>query len=489
MNEIFLIYPHQLFESIVLQNKIHKIILVEDPLLFTQFAFNKKKLLFHRASMKCFEEKLKKRGFLTQYIDSQDIKETEDISIILKQSNVQHVHIFELVDDWLDKRLKVACKSSGIGLTIHPSPNFFLNESDIEQEFQEQNKFLMASFYARQRKRFNILIEDGRPTGGKWSFDIENRKKLPKNLEIPCLAKTNESPFVKEASQYIVNHFGNNYGSVSSFFYPISHLEAQAWLNKFLEERFFLYGPYQDAMNMNNSFLFHSLISPLLNTGLLTPDDVIKKTLDFSRSHEVPLSCLEGFIRQILGWREFVRGVYCTIGGKERTKNFWGHKRKLPHSFWKGLTGIDPVDNVIKKVTETGYANHIERLMIMSNFMLLCEIDPDDIYRWFMELFIDAFDWVMVPNVYGMGQYADGGMITTKPYISGSNYINKMSNFPKGNWTEIWDSLYWNFIGNHLAVFSNNPRCYPIVQQLKKMENSKLQKHRTIADNFLKNLT
>jgi deoxyribodipyrimidine photolyase-related protein len=189
-----------------------------------------------------------------------------------------------------------------------------------------------------------------------------------------------------------------------------------------------------------------------------------------------------------MGWREFIRIVYEREGRRQRTRNFWGFKRKIPASFWTGTTGIGPVDETIRKVLETGYCHHIERLMVLGNFMLLCEFDPDDVYRWFMELFLDAYDWVMVPNVYGMSQYADGGLMTTKPYISGSNYIVKMSDHPKGDWQTTWDALFWRFLHVHRETFRSNPRWSMLIKTFDNMSSEKRDGHRSTAERFLNRL-
>ena len=193
-------------------------------------------------------------------------------------------------------------------------------------------------------------------------------------------------------------------------------------------------------------------------------------------------------MRQVIGWREFIRGIYLCEGVKQRTTNHFGYSRKIPASFWKGETGIEPVDNSIKKLLKNGYSHHIERLMIFGNFFLLCEFDPDEVHKWFMEMYADAYDWVMVPNVYGMTQYADGGLMTTKPYCSGSNYILKMSDYKKGSWCEIWDALYWRFIYVNREEFAKNRRMSMMVNLLNKMDQTKLNTHLQIAENYLNTL-
>ena len=225
-----------------------------------------------------------------------------------------------------------------------------------------------------------------------------------------------------------------------------------------------------------------------MNVGLLDPNYLVKTTVDYAKKHNIPINSTEGFIRQIIGWREFIRGVYIAKGTEERTKNFWNFSRKMPAAFYNGTTGLEPFDDSIKKITKTGYIHHIERLMIVGNLMLLCEIDPDEVYRWFMELSIDSYDWVMVPNVYGMSQFADGGLMSTKPYISGSSYILKMSDYKKGDWCSIWDALFWNFINNHKEFFKKNPRMRMLVSSFEKMNPEKKKALLETSATFIENL-
>jgi deoxyribodipyrimidine photolyase-related protein len=238
------------------------------------------------------------------------------------------------------------------------------------------------------------------------------------------------------------------------------------------------FGVYEDAIVADNSILHHSVLTPMLNVGLITPKEIIEACLVYAEENDVPLNSTEGFVRQIIGWREFIRGMYEARGSEERTTNFWKFKKKIPASFYDGTTGIPPIDQTIKKVLKTGYCNHIERLMVLGNFMMLCEFDPDEVYRWFMELFIDSYDWVMVTNVYGMSQFADGGLMATKPYISGSNYLMKMSDYKKGEWQTVWDGLFWRFMDTHRDFFLSNPRLGMLVHMFDKMPIEKQQEHR-----------
>jgi deoxyribodipyrimidine photolyase-related protein len=332
-------------------------------------------------------------------------------------------------------------------------------------------------------------LENGKPEGGKWTYDSDNRKKYPKDKIPPSIQFPQKSSYHQEAESYVSKNFSHHYGELNKFVvYPIDYASAEAWLEQFFEFRFHEFGVYEDAIVREEHFLNHSLLSPLINVGLLAPRYVIDRAIVFAKEHNVPLNSTEGFVRQILGWREFIRGVYEVKGTEERTKNFWGFSRKIPKSFYDGTTGVQPIDDVIKKVLKTGYAHHIERLMILGNFMVLCEFDPDNVYQWFMELFIDAYDWVMVPNVYGMSLFADGGLMSTKPYISSSNYIMKMSNYKKGEWQDIWDGLFWTFMNEHREFFLSNPRLGMLIRTFDKMKPDTKNKHFTNALTFLRRL-
>jgi deoxyribodipyrimidine photolyase-related protein len=348
----------------------------------------------------------------------------------------------------------------------------------------------MKNFYEWQRKRLNILIDDNnKPVGGSWSYDTENRKKIPKSISLPEIPKKAETQNVLEAKKYIEENFPNNYGDDSFFFYPTTHTEAENWLDDFLKNKLELFGPYEDAMVSENNILFHSLLSPILNIGLLTPKYVIDRTIKYTEEKETfHLASLEGFIRQVIGWREYIRAIYVIEGRKIRSGNYFKASKDLPKSFWTGNTGIYPVDQAIKNILKTAYSHHIERLMVMGNFMNLCGFKPDQIYRWFMEMYIDSYDWVMVPNVYSMALYADGGIITTKPYISGSNYILKMSNYKKEKWAEKWDTLFWNFVGKHYEDLKTEGRLGFIGILYQKMPEDKKENYREEAKKILEKL-
>jgi deoxyribodipyrimidine photolyase-related protein len=493
MQKAVLIYPHQLFEDSPLLKEDVKIFLIEEPLMFTQYSFHKQKLILHRASMQAYKEFLVKKGFKPIYVNFNEIKKTENIAEILKTHKVTKVYFYDLVDNWLHKKLSKALNLHKIDYEIAETPLFLTSQKNLDDFFlpllQKKKRFFMKTFYEWQRKRLNVLIEkNGNPKGGKWSYDEDNRKKLPKNIVLPKNPAANCNAFVLEAQKYVKEHFPKNYGFSESFFYPVTSAEAKAWLDTFLKEKLKSFGPYEDAIAKEESFLFHSVLSPLLNIGILSPQYVLSQTLAYAEENEVPLASLEGFIRQLIGWREYIRAVYVYLGSEERTKNYFGANRKIPESFWQGNTGIPPLDDTIKTVLQHAYSHHISRLMLVGNFMTLCGFKPNEAYRWFMELYIDAYDWVMVPNVYSMALYADGGLITTKPYISGSAYILKMSDYKKGPWTKIWDALFWNFVDKHYDLLSKEGRLGFIGTSYKKMPEATKMLHLKQAQDFLKSL-
>ncbi len=480
-----LIYPHQLFDPLPFREEADRVILVEEPLFFRQYHFHAKKLILHRASMKQYAKRLKQSGVKVEYIDCGQLEDTEDIARHLVAKKIDQVTLLDPCDDWLERRLDRAFAKCGIEKRVVLTPGFLTSLDDWKKWADQRKRLYFTDFYIHQRIRLGIMVdESSKPVGGKWSFDPENRKKLPAGLEVPEVPRFVADSHVKEAIKYVLDRFPNAIGDVSEFEYATTHEQAKQLLDDFLDQRFANFGDYEDAIDTHEGILFHSVLTPALNIGLLTPEQVIHAAL---KIEHVPLNSMEGFIRQVLGWREFVRGVYVEQGRSQRTANFWQHSRKIPASFYTGETGVLPVDTVIRRVLKTGYCHHIERLMVIGNFMLLCEFDPDQVYQWFMELFIDAYDWVMVPNVYGMSMYADGGKMTTKPYISGSNYLRKMSNFPKGEWCEVWDGLYWRFIAKHRDFFGSNPRMSVMTSQLNRM-GSKLDGHIRIADTFLEKL-
>jgi deoxyribodipyrimidine photolyase-related protein len=482
MSSATLIFPHQLFAEHPALAPGRPVFLAEDPLVFGNdrhhpVAFHKQKLVLHRASVRAYAGELRGLGH--------DVRLTGSYQDSLP-SGLTDLHLAEPHDFILEKRLRRFAEGRGINLHIHPTPAFLSPPEFLEEHIARRKKPFMATFYQAQRKRMGILVDaDGNPEGGQWSFDDDNRKKLPKNHAVPTPPSAPRSPHVEEAIAWVEEHFPNNPGSTRNFRYPVTREDAKAWLETFIAERFADFGAYEDAISTQHPFINHSVLTPALNIGLLTPQEIIDAAL---AKKGIPLNSLEGFVRQVIGWREFMHGVYRHRGVAIRNLNFFRHTRPIPKSFYDASTGIPPIDRIIRQLHDEAYCHHIERLMILGDFMLLCRFDPDAVYKWFMEFFIDAYDWVMVPNIYGMSQFADGGSFTTKPYISGSNYVLKMSDEKPGAWTETWDALFWTFVADHEALFLKNPRSSMMARTWRKFSAEKQNHHRETARIFLEGM-
>ena len=475
MSKISIIFPHQLFKNITdyLTKDTH-VYLIEELLYFNQYNFHKQKLAFHRATLQFYENYLHTKGFKTTYIEAKDdLSDIRKLIPEIENKGCSELFLFDPTDNWLSKRIKESTSKAKI--TWFDNPLFINSKEELASFFKEsKKKFYQTSFYKEERIKRNILVQNGDPVGGKWTFDTENRKKYPKNKMTPVVLFPDINEYYKEARTYIDEHFQDNLGELHQFqIYPTTFKEAEKWLQEFFEVRFHEFGDYEDAIVKDRNFLHHSVLSPLINVGLLSPLYVIESAISYAAKNEIPINSLEGFVRQILGWREFIRGVYEVKGSEERTRNYWNHSRNIPESFYTGNTGILPIDTTIKRILKTGYTHHIERLMVLGNFMLLCEFDPNQVYQWFMEFFIDAYDWVMVPNVYGMTLFSDGGLMSTKPYISSSNYIKKMSDYTSGEWEEVWDGLFWRFMDVNRDQLAKNPRLKMLISNLDKMSSEK----------------
>ncbi len=487
-----LIFPHQLFEYNPLFTAHDELYLVEEHLFFKQYNFHKQKIAFHRATMKYYENHLNQKNIEVKYIQAhQPQADIRTLIADLHAMGIDKIIIVDPTDYLLSRRINIACKKWNISLEILPSPMFLNTQTDLETFFlSTKKKFFQTEFYKQQRISRKILTDQhNQPAGGQWTYDVENRKKYPKNKPVAeyHFPKTNQ--YSTEAHAYVNQYFKDNIGQLSTQInYPIGFEESQHWLNTFLKTRFAEFGHYEDAIVTDQLLLNHSLLTPMLNIGTLTPKQIIDEALIYAQKHDTPINSLEGFVRQIVGWREFIRGVYVAKGSQQRTKNYWKFNKPIPQSFYDGTTGILPIDDTIKKILKTGYCHHIERLMVLGNFMLLCEFDPDEVHRWFMELFIDAYDWVMVPNVYGMSQFADGGLMSTKPYVSGSNYIMNMSNYPKGDWQTTWDALFWRFLDTQRTFFLKNPRLGMLVRTFDKWDEHKKQTTHSRANQYLEKM-
>ncbi len=473
------IYPNQLFSLDNLKDKLENyklICLIEDSLYFKDeervVNFNKLKLLLHRVSMKIYYDKLVKLFKNTKYIEFSD-KLYQNINFIdlLKDNNIDELDVYDFCDHLLEKRLKEFCNRNKIKLNESlDTPYFIFNKADIAEYYEQvkDNKHILQNgFYSFGRKKFNILMNKGKFLGGKISYDKENRLPYNPNVDVPKTynkTKSNQksqNKYIKEGIKYIESNFKNNVGNINNYEYlSFSHEEANDALEDFIKHRLFHFGDYQDAFSVKEPYLFHSNLSHMMNIGLLEPLKVVKKIEELYNSHKsIGLNNIEGFIRQVLGWREYSRFLYVYFYDKMKNGNFMDSHNKLTPEWYSGTTGWTPVDITIKHAFDYGYLHHIQRLMIMGNIMNLMKFHPHEVYRWFMEFAVDSYDWVMVNNVYCMILYADGGFTTSKPYISSDNYLVKMSNGqfkPDGKWDKDMKTLFYNYIGDAPTIKNEN---------------------------------
>jgi len=304
-------------------------------------------------------------------------------------------------------------------------------------------------------------------------------------MEPPELLALGPQAHVEAVTALVDERFSAHPGEAGPFWLPVTREAALVWLEDFLVQRFERFGPYEDAISRRARTLFHSVLSPVLNLGLLTPSEVVERLVAYADDHGIPLNSVEGIVRQIVGWREFVRGIYQAFSERQQSANFWGHERTLTPSWYAGTTGLPPLDDAIEKARRFGWDHHISRLMVVGNLMTLCEIVPQQAHRWFMEMYVDSSDWVMGPNVYGMALFSDGGLFATKPYICGSNYLLKMSDYPRGPWCDVVDGLYWRFIHRHRSYFASQPRLSMMPRMLERLDSSRRARLFATAEAFL----
>ena len=468
--------------------------MAEDYELCTFQKHHKQKILLFLSAMRSYADTLKKNKYKIEYkkIEDKDFKNSyfDKILKIINKQQITEISSFEVEDKFFEEKLKRFFTKSKIKWNIIQTPMFLNSRNEFKNYLEKSKKPFMATFYKETRKKLGILMNDnGTPVGGKWSFDEDNRNKLPKNISAPKYPKILETKHTKYLKLIIENFFKDHPGSTNNFWLATEYDDVIKLLNFFIKEKSNLFGDYEDAVSQKDNILFHSALSPYINMGLITPEIIVQKILDFHTKNNIKLNSLEGYVRQIIGWREFMRGVYQGYSKQMETRNFFKQKRKMKSSWYEGSTGLPPLDHAIKNALTHGWSHHIERLMILSNLMNLCEIKPNYVYKWFMEMFVDSSDWVMVPNVYGMGLFSDGGIFATKPYICGSSYMLKMMDFKKGEWCNIMDGLYWRFINRNRTFFLKNPRLSMMVRVFDKMKIERKNLILPAAEKFIKENT
>jgi len=453
-------------------------------------------------AMRQFAKALKENGHQVLYwtLEEEENKQnfSENIQYITNKYNIQSFE-YQLPDEYrLDIELKALCETLGIETATIDTEHFLTKREDVADFFASRKRYIMEYFYRQVRKDYDILMEADKktPLTGQWNYDQNNRKKYPKNIEIPP-AHT----FPKDASKIIALLEKNQIktiGNISNnhFHYPITRQEALQLIDHFNTIRLVHFGDYQDAMSRRHWLGFHSMLSFALNIKLITPLEVVQSSIDYWRTHQdqVDFAQLEGFIRQIVGWREYMRGVYWAKMPDYATTNYFDHQAKLPEFYWTGDTKMNCLSHTINQSLDYAYAHHIQRLMVTGNFALLLGVHPDEVDDWYLGIYIDALQWVEITNTRGMSQFADGGLLATKPYVSSANYIHKMSDYcgkchydKKKKYGENacpFNSLYWDFYDRNGDKLSKNPRIGMMLRIWQKMNPEEKEKILQQADTY-----
>jgi deoxyribodipyrimidine photolyase-related protein len=455
------------------------------------------------SAMRNFSDELIKNGHKVKYVSISDRKNTHSLTKNLtlvfdgfKAEKFEHL----LPDEYrLDKQLKEFCKDLSIQNEVFDSEHFYTKREDLANFFSGKKQFLMENFYRNMRKKHQILMMNNQPEGGKWNYDKSNRKKWKEDTLIPPFKSFDNNVTtilseIKEANIKTIGNINSKY-----FEYPINRNQALIQLAYFCEHLLVHFGDFQDAMHTNQLYLYHSKISFAMNLKLISPREVINKTLETYRlrKEEIDISQVEGFIRQILGWREYMRGMYWHFMPNYKQLNALNNKNKLPDFYWTGKTKMNCVKNAVNNSLDNSYAHHIQRLMITGNYALLTQTNPDEVDAWYLGIYADAVEWVQLPNTRGMSQFADGGKIATKPYVSSGSYIHKMGNYcdsciynKKEKTTKDacpFNSLYWNFLDDKKEELSGNFRMKMMYSLLHKMPAEQISKIKEKAAHIIAN--
>lgn len=456
------------------------------------------------SAMRHFANVLKAQNHQVVYFKINAPENTQNLTDNISKLILEHsIHKFEYQepDEYrLDQQLKNFCNDLDMESMVFSTEHFYTERGDLATFFKGKKQFLMEHFYRNMRKKHQVLMIDKQPEGGKWNYDASNRKKWKGDVLIP-----QEINFDNDVTEVLADIKKSGIATIGKinppyFEYPISKKQSLQQLNYFCEHLLVHFGDYQDAMHTDKIYLFHSRISFAMNTKLISPKEIIETVLKTYRNNqnEIDISQVEGFIRQILGWREYMRGMYWMLMPNYKNENFLNNENKLPSFFWTGKTKMNCLEKSINNSLDNGYAHHIQRLMITGNFALLTGVHPDAIDAWYLGIYVDAIEWVQLPNTRGMSQFADGGKIATKPYVSSGSYIHKMSNYcgschyNKSKKFEDdacpFNSLYWNFLDEKQTALSSNFRMKMMYSLLNKMSSEERAKIKEKANHIIENI-
>jgi len=456
------------------------------------------------AAMQSFAKELTEKKHQVIYISLNDVNNLQSFEKNLQQLiSTHHFSHFEyqLPDEYrLDVYLKSFAETLPITHQVFDSEHFLSTRQELGEFFKGKKTYLMESFYRYMRKKHQVLMDGSEPLTGKWNYDEDNRKKLPANHKAtaPYIFTNNVSHLLKEIELTNIKTIGKI--DSSSFMWPINRTQSLKLLDFFVEECLPLFGTYEDAMTPNDWSLYHSRLSFSMNTKMISPMEVINRAIVEwkKRPTEIEFNQLEGFVRQIIGWREYMRGIYWLKMPEFANMNYFNHREALPTWYWTGNTKMKCLSHSIKQSLEYAYAHHIQRLMVTGNFALLAGVHPDEVDKWYLGIYIDAIEWVEITNTRGMSQFADGGIIGTKPYVSSAAYIDKMSHYCKtchynkaqktGDKACPFNSLYWNFYDKHTSILSKNPRIGMMYNVWNRMDGKTKSELLEQADYYLKHI-
>lgn len=450
---------------------------------------HKKKIAFLLSAMRHFAQELRSRGFkiqYTQYLDQQNQGSLfGEVSRLCQQKNIDKIVLthpgeYRLLIDMQSWQEKL-----NIPVEIREDDRFLASLQEFANWADGRKQLRMEFFYREMRKAWYFLMDGDKPVGNKWNFDSANRKALPKDMSPPKPTMFAPDSITAEVLELVADEFADHFGKLENFHLAVTRKQALVVLDEFVAHRLLHFGDYQDAMVQGEPWMYHSHISFYLNCGLLTPKEVIEQAENAYRKGDAPLNAVEGFIRQVLGWREFIRGLYWLKMPDYKAKNFLEATRSLPSFFWHTHTRMNCLHQCISETSENAYAHHIQRLMILGNFALLAGLHPDEVNEWYLIVYADAYEWVELPNVTGMILFADGGLLASKPYAASGSYINKMSNYcqtchynvkeKNGPQACPFNYLYWDFLDRHKKKLGNNPRLGMPYRTLNNMSDEKRQ--------------
>lgn len=481
--------------------KTDTILFMETVQETTYVKHHAKKLAFFLSGMRHFADQLKKKGYCVIYISIEEDEEslTSGLERVCKKFSPERIVVTEPGEYRILKELESWKKKFSFPIEIRPDSRFFCSREEFQEWAEGRKKLIMENFYHTMRKKTGLLLEkDGEPVGGKWNYDQENRNPLREKRVIPGPLHVKPDSITQEVLKIVKSKFSSHFGELLPFWFATTHHDAQKAFYHFVEHLLADFGKYQDAMVTDEYFLYHSVISFYLNVGLLEPQQVCRAVEKAFWDRKVPLESAEGYIRQILGWREFIRGVYWLKMPEYKTLNFLEAKRRLPAFYWTGKTEMNCLRQAIEQTQKEAYAHHIQRLMITGNFALLIGVLPEEVCEWYLVVYADAHDWVELPNTLGMSQFADGGFLGTKPYCSSGNYIHKMSNYceschykvqeKEGERACPFNYLYWDFLLRNQKKLKDNLRLATAYQTLARFSSEKKKKIQEDAARFLKSL-